>query len=132
MSEPTDPREIRHNAGMVTHQTGSDARLNTTIDPSQLPQHDYGAHRFGSDLRNLDPQTIRENHMRTMLPRTQYDRDQDRQLRAQAALKRCAASAHAKESMINRCVSIIRSLEHMEVDKDIALIALEALSEGQE
>lgn len=157
MSEPTDPREIRHNAGQ--HDCGlnpvspsKDGVHVHTIDPSQLPQHDYGAHRFpgltaqqvGSDarimqpspltrediaqqLRNMNPQTIRERHMRTMLPRTPYDRDIDRKSRADFAVKLQRATSSDQETLRQRCVSIINSLEHMESDKDIALIALEKL-----
>lgn len=189
MSEPTDPREIRHDARMkkIHDEQGNVTGMHTfglnpvtpsengvhihhlttsgnpSLQPSELPQHDYGASRFqedvekfpgltaqqiGSDARlmqslsipddiaqqlfNMDPKTVRENHMRLTMPRTPYDRDQDRQLRAQAALNRCTVSARAKMCVVDRCLSIIKSLEHMEVDKDIALIALEALSEGQE
>lgn len=148
MSEPTDPREIRHNAGQHTFDLNpvppsKDGVHVHTIDPSQLPQHDYGAHRFGSDkfaqpspltrediqqqLRNMNPQTVREHHMRTMLPRTPYDRDIDRKSRADFAVKLQRATSSDQETLRQRCVSIINSLEHMESDKDIALIALEKL-----
>ena len=146
MSDPTDPREIRHNAGQHTFDLNPVPPSKDGVHVHHLTQngdawrlqenaekfHGLTPEQIANDLRNMDPKTVRENHLRLTMPRTPYDRDQDRQLRAQAALKRCAVSAHAKESMINRCVSIIRSLEHMEVDKDIALIALETLSEGQE
>lgn len=132
MSEPTDPREIRHNAGQ--HDCGlnpvspsKDGVHVHTIDPSQLPQHDYGANRFGSDLRNMDPQTIRERHLQAVLPRTPYDRDQVRKQRAADACGWHQKCTQEEKRLSDRCLAIINSLEHMEVDKDIALIALEKL-----
>lgn len=118
MSEQTDPREIRHNAGMVTHQIGSDARLmQTPLLPSDISEQ----------LRNMNPQAIRGYHMREMLGRTQFDRDLDRKSRAEFAVKLQYTTSKDKETLRQRCLAIINSLEHMEVDKDIALIALEKL-----
>ena len=102
MSEPTDPREIRHNAGL-THND------------------------IAEQLRNMDPKTIRERHLQTVLPRTPYDRDQVRQQRAACAVRMHLTTNAENETLRQRCMAIIRSLEHMEIDKDIALLALEKL-----
>ena len=154
MSEPTDPREIRHNAGIVGlnpvppsengkhHHNLTTSSSNPVLKPSDLPQHDYGAYRFHedaekfpgltpeqvkSDLRLMDPQTIRERHMLTMLPRTSFDRDHARQQRAAAACGWHQKCTQEEKRLSDRCLAIINSLEHMEIDKDIALLALEKL-----
>ena len=122
MSEPTDPREIRHNAG--AHTFG----LNP-VPPSENGQHHHHltAENVKCDLRLMDPKTIRERHMQTVLGRTRFDRDLDRKVRAEFAVKLQYSTSSEKESMRQRCVAIINSLEHMEIDKDIALLALEKL-----
>lgn len=158
MSEPTDPREIRHNAGIVgadgdikyDNQRGPGAHtfgLNP-VPPSENGQHHHSltpngdawrlqenAEKFpgliheeiANHLRNMDPQTIRERHLRLTMPRTSFDRDQARQQRAEFAVRMQQTTSRDQETLRQRCLAILRSLEHMEVDKDIALLALEKL-----
>lgn len=151
MSEPTDPREIYHAHRM---QLNRDEQGNTTgvdgahtfglnpVSPSKdgVHVHDLEARSdlrlmqspltredIAEQLRNMNPQTVRGYHMREMLGRTPFDRDQQRQQRAEFAVHQQRATSSEQENLRQRCVAIIKSLEHMEVDKDIALIALEKL-----
>ncbi len=39
--------------------------------------------------------------------------------------------AFLRDNLINRCQAIIRSYEHMEIDKEIAAIAFDALTSGR-
>lgn len=135
MSEPTDPREIRHNAGQHdcglnpvspskngVHVHDLEARSDLRLMQSPLTRED-----IAEQLRNMNPQTIRERHMQTITGRTRFDRDLDRKCRAEFAVKLQYTTSHDKETLRQRCLAIINSLEHMESDKDIALIALEKL-----
>lgn len=53
-----------------------------------------------------------------------------RRERAVAATSKFYQDSREREALRNRCESIINSYERMESDKDIALIALEALAAG--
>lgn len=59
------------------------------------------------------------------------DRDSARKHRAALASRKVNDHQQQVDSLRQRCHSIIDSWEHMESDKDIALLALEALAEGK-
>lgn len=122
-----DPREIRHNARTGAFDTRP-MQLSPVSDDHLKRERDRACgliDPIGTHLHD-DPRPGHHYHTMTMT------RDDERKHRAALLSRQFNEQNSERDALRSRCHAIINSWEHMESDKEIALLALEQLvTKGQ-